>query len=59
MLILTRHKGESIIIGDNIIVTIIDIRGNQIRLGIEASKDVQVHREEIYDRIQRGVKFDG
>ena len=52
MLILTRRIGESIIIGDNVEVSILDIRGHQVRLGIEAPKDISVHREEIYNRIQ-------
>lgn len=52
MLILTRRINESIKIGDNASVTVLEIRGNQVRLGIKAPKDVAVHREEIYDRIQ-------
>lgn len=52
MLILTRRRGETLIIGDNIIVTIIAIDNNQIKIGIEAPKDVPVHREEVYLRIQ-------
>ncbi len=51
MLILTRRIGESIIIGDQIKVTVLNINGNQMRLGIEAPKDVSVHREEIYQRL--------
>jgi carbon storage regulator len=53
MLILTRRKGETLMIGDNIDVTVLDIRGRQVRLGINAPKDVSVHREEIYQRIQK------
>ncbi len=53
MLILTRRKGETLMIGDNIDVTVLDIRGRQVRLGINAPKDVSVHREEIYLRIQK------
>jgi carbon storage regulator len=51
MLILTRHLGESIMIGDEVIVTILGIRGNQVRVGISAPKHVAVHREEVYRRI--------
>jgi len=53
MLILTRRVGETIMVGDNVTVTVLDVKGNQIRIGINAPKDVAVHREEIYDRIQR------
>jgi len=52
MLILTRRSGESIKIGDDITISVIDVRGHQVRLGIEAPRDVVVHREEIYDLIQ-------
>ena len=52
MLILTRREGESLMIGDNVEVTVLGIRGHQVRIGINAPKDVSVHREEIYDRIQ-------
>lgn len=53
MLILTRRIGETIVIGDNIRVTIIGVRGQQVRVGVDAPKETAVHREEIYDRIQR------
>ncbi|AWW56660.1 carbon storage regulator CsrA [Pasteurella multocida] len=51
MLILTRKVGESLLIGDDISITILNIRGNQVKIGIKAPKDVSVHREEIYQRI--------
>ena len=53
MLVLSRHRDESIIIGDDIVVTIVDIRGDKVRLGISAPQDVTVHRQEVYDAIQR------
>lgn len=52
MLILTRRTGETIMIGDEITVTVLSVQDNQVRLGINAPKDVDVHREEIYERIQ-------
>lgn len=52
MLILTRRIGETLCIGDDIEVTVLDVKGGQVRLGIHAPKDVAVHREEIYRRIQ-------
>ncbi len=53
MLVLSRQRDESIIIGDNIVVTIVDIRGDKVRLGIEAPAEVPVHRREVYEAIQR------
>ena len=53
MLILTRRVGETIVIGEDIAVTILGVKGNQVRVGIAAPANVSVHREEIYERIQR------
>tara|TARA_E500000178_G_scaffold326040_1_gene353895 strand:+ start:219 stop:542 length:324 start_codon:yes stop_codon:yes gene_type:complete len=52
MLILTRRVGETLVIGDKIRLTVLGTRGNQVRIGVDAPKDVAVHREEIYERIQ-------
>ena len=54
MLVLSRKKNESIIIGDNIVVTIVDIRGDKVRMGIDAPTEIPVHRREVYEAIQRG-----
>lgn len=56
MLILSRKKGETIVIGDIIDVTVVEIRGDKVRLGISAPRDVPVHRKEIYEAIQRERK---
>lgn len=53
MLVLSRYKDQSIYIGDDIVVTVVDIRGDRIRLGIEAPANVPVHRQEIYEAIKR------
>ena len=54
MLILTRRVGESLVIGDDITITVLGVKGNQARLGVNAPRDVAVHREEIMDKIQSG-----
>lgn len=53
MLILTRRVGETVMIGNDVTVTVLGVKGNQVRVGISAPKDVAVHREEIFERIQR------
>jgi len=53
MLVLSRQRDESIMIGDKVVVTIVDIRGDKVRLGIEAPQEIPVHRQEVYDAIQR------
>ena len=53
MLVLSRQRDESIIIGDNIVVTVVDVRGDKVRLGIDAPTEIPVHRQEVYDALQR------
>ena len=53
MLILTRRVGETVMIGDNVTVTVLGVKGNQVRVGVNAPRDVAVHREEIFERIKR------
>lgn len=59
MLVLSRKINETIIINDNIVITVVDIRGDKVRLGIDAPKDVPVHRQEVYDAIKRGENASG
>ena len=56
MLILTRRVGETVMIGDDVTVTVLGVKGNQVRVGINAPKNVAVHREEIFERIKREVQ---
>ena len=56
MLVLSRHRDESIIIGDDIVITVVDIRGDKVRLGINAPIEIPVHRQEVYEAIQRENK---
>ncbi len=53
MLVLSRQRGESIVIGDDVTITVVDIRGDKIRLGVTAPKETPVHRHEVYDALQR------
>ncbi len=59
MLILTRRAGETVMIGSDVTITVLGVKGNQVRIGINAPKDVAVHREEIYERIQGEQAGDG
>lgn len=56
MLVLSRHKDEALMIGDNVKITVIDIRGDKVRLGIEAPMEISCHRQEVYDALQRAKK---
>ena len=58
MLVLSRKKNECIVINDNIIVTVIEIRGDKVRLGFDAPRDVPIHRREVYDAIRRSEALD-
>ncbi len=53
MLVLSRQRDESIIIGDNVVITVVDVRGDKVRLGIDAPTEIPVHRREVYEAIQR------
>ena len=55
MLILTRRVGEVLVIGDNVKITVLGIRGHQVRIGVDAPKEVSVHRQEIYDQVHKDV----
>lgn len=58
MLVLSRQRNESIVINGNIVVSVVDIRGDKVRIGVEAPKDIPVHRREVYDAIKRQQKPD-
>lgn len=59
MLVLSRQRDESIIIGDNVVITVVDIRGDKVRLGIDAPTEIPVHRREVYEAIQRENRQSG
>ena len=58
MLILTRRVQEALIVGDDVTITVLSVKGNQVRLGINAPRDVEVHREEVYHRVKNSNKVD-
>ncbi len=57
MLILTRRIGETLMVGDEVTVTVLGVKGNQVRVGVSAPKDVAVHRQEVYEKIQKETEF--
>lgn len=59
MLVLSRQRDESIIIGENIVITVVDIRGDKVRLGIQAPTEIPVHRQEVFEAIQRDEREQG
>ena len=56
MLVLSRNKGESVVIGDNVVVTVVDVRGGKVRLAFNAPREISIHRKEVYDDIKKNGK---